>query len=120
MNIGRLNKGKLYLIALSGGADSVALAMMMKEQGYCIHALHCNFHLRGEESDRDEVFVRDFCQKNNICLEVKHFNTWESAKQHCVSIEMEARDQRYKWFKERALALGAEGVCVAHHMDDQA
>lgn len=120
MNIGRLKKGKLYLIALSGGADSVALAMMMKEQGCCIRALHCNFHLRGEESDRDEVFVRDFCQKNNICLEVKHFKTWESAKQHCVSIEMEARDQRYKWFKERALALGAEGVCVAHHMDDQA
>lgn len=120
MNIGRLNKGKLYLIALSGGADSIALAMMMKEQGCCIRALHCNFHLREEESDRDEVFVRDFCQKNNICLEVKHFNTWESAKQHCVSIEMEARDQRYKWFKERALALGAEGVCVAHHMDDQA
>jgi tRNA(Ile)-lysidine synthase len=120
MNIGRLKKGKLYLIALSGGADSVALAMMMKEQGCCIRALHCNFHLRGEESDRDEVFVRDFCQKNNICLEVKHFKTWESAKQHCVSIEMEVRDQRYKWFKERALALGAEGVCVAHHMDDQA
>lgn len=120
MNIGRLNKGKLYLIALSGGADSVALAMMMKEQGCCMRALHCNFHLRGEESDRDEVFVRDFCQKNNICLEVKHFNTWESAKQHCVSIEMEARNLRYKWFKERALALGAEGVCVAHHMDDQA
>lgn len=120
MNISRLNKGKLYLIALSGGADSVALAMMMKEQGCCIRALHCNFHLRGEESDRDEVFVKDFCQKNNICLEVKHFKTWESAKQHCVSIEMEARDQRYKWFKERALALGAEGVCVAHHMDDQA
>ena len=120
MNIGRLNKGKLYLIALSGGADSVALAMMMKEQGCCIRALHCNFHLRGEESDRDEVFVRDFCQKNNISLEVKHFKTWESAKQHCVSIEMEARDQRYKWFKERALDLGAEGVCVAHHMDDQA
>ncbi len=110
----------LYLIALSGGADSVALALMMKEQGLRCHALHCNFHLRGEESDRDEQFVRDFCQEQDIPLEVKHFNTLSSSKTHGVSIEMEARRQRYEWFAERATALGAEGICVAHHIDDQA
>lgn len=115
-----LSTRKLYLVALSGGADSVALALIMKEQGLNIHALHCNFHLRGEESDRDENFVRQFCQHHGITLEVKHFDTRASAKENCRSIEMEARELRYTWFAERASELGAEGICVAHHKDDQA
>ncbi|MBR5467138.1 MAG: tRNA lysidine(34) synthetase TilS [Bacteroidaceae bacterium] len=120
INISLLNKDRLYLVALSGGADSVGLALMMKEQGYQIYALHCNFHLRGEESNRDETFVRNFCAENNIPLEVKHFQTVESAKEHSASLEMEARTLRYNWFTERALALKAEGICVAHHKEDQA
>ena len=115
-----LSPDKLYLIALSGGADSVALALMMKEQRLNVLALHCNFHLRGEESDRDEQFVRDFCHKHAIPLEVCHFDTLASASQHKTSIEMEARDLRYRWFAQRAQALDAEAICVAHHMDDQA
>ncbi|MBR5576916.1 MAG: tRNA lysidine(34) synthetase TilS [Bacteroidaceae bacterium] len=115
-----LSPDKLYLIALSGGADSVALALMMKEQGLKVRALHCNFHLRGGESDRDERFVRDFCQKHDIPLEVCHFDTLASAHLHKTSIEMEARDLRYQWFAQRVQALDAEAVCVAHHKDDQA
>ena len=115
-----LSPDKLYLIALSGGADSVALALMMKEQGLKVRALHCNFHLRGGESDRDERFVRDFCQKHDIPLEVCHFDTLASAHLHKTSIEMEARDLRYLWFAQRVQALDAEAVCVAHHKDDQA
>ena len=115
-----LSPDKLYLIALSGGADSVALALMMKEQGLKFRALHCNFHLRGEESDRDEQFVRDFCHKHAIPLEVCHFDTLASAREHKTSIEMEARDLRYRWFAQRAQALDAEAICVAHHKDDQA
>ena len=111
---------KLYLIALSGGADSIALALMMKEQHLNVLALHCNFHLRGEESDRDEQFVRDFCHKHAIPLEVCHFDTLASAREHKTSIEMEARDLRYRWFAQRAQALDAEAICVAHHKDDQA
>ena len=118
--IKELSTRKLYLVALSGGADSVALALMMKEQGLNIHALHCNFHLRGEESNRDENFVRQFCTQHNIPIEVKHFNTLASAKEHKASIEMEARELRYAWFAERACQLDAEAICVAHHMDDQA
>ena len=115
-----LSPDKLYLIALSGGADSIALALMMKEQRLNVLALHCNFHLRGEESDRDEQFVRDFCHKHAIPLEVCHFDTLASASQHKTSIEMEARDLRYRWFAQRAQALDAEAICVAHHKDDQA
>ena len=115
-----LSTDRLYLIALSGGADSIALALMMKEQRLNVLALHCNFHLRGEESDRDEQFVRDFCHKHAIPLEVCHFDTLASASQHKTSIEMEARDLRYRWFAQRAQALDAEAICVAHHKDDQA
>ena len=120
LKIKNLPARKLYLVALSGGGDSVALALMMKEQGLNIHALHCNFHLRGEESDRDERFVRSFCQEHDIALEVKHFDTISSARRNKTSIEMEARELRYKWFAERASHLGAEAICVAHHKDDQA
>ena len=115
-----LSPDKLYLVALSGGADSIALALMMKEQHLNVLALHCNFHLRGEESDRDEQFVRDFCHKHAIPLEVCHFDTLASAREHKTSIEMEARDLRYRWFAQRAQALDAEAICVAHHKDDQA
>ena len=115
-----LSTDRLYLIALSGGADSIALALMMKEQRLNFLALHCNFHLRGEESDRDEQFVRDFCHKHAIPLEVCHFDTLASASQHKTSIEMKARDLRYRWFAQRAQALDAEAICVAHHKDDQA
>lgn len=120
MTIKELSPDKLYLVALSGGADSVALALMMKEMGLNVHALHCNFHLRGKESDRDENFVRHFCDENNIPLEVCHFDTRNLAKKHGMSIEMEARELRYTWFAEQAQTLKAEAICVAHHKDDQA
>lgn len=120
MTLKELSPDRLYLVALSGGADSIALALMMKETGLNTHALHCNFHLRGEESERDEKFVRHFCNKNGIPLDVCHFDTRTLAKEHGVSIEMEARELRYNWFAEQALKLNAEAICVAHHKDDQA
>ena len=120
MTLKEFSPDKLYLVALSGGADSIALALMMKEMRLNIHALHCNFHLRGEESERDESFVCDFCKKNDIPLEICHFDTRTLAKEHGVSIEMEARELRYAWFAEQAVKLKAEAICVAHHKDDQA
>lgn len=114
------SKSPLWLVALSGGADSVALSLMMKHSGIDVRALHCNFHLRGEESDRDEQFVRDFCQQNHIELDVRHFDTSAEAQDHKESIEMAARRLRYTWFAQRAQELHAAGICVAHHMDDQA
>jgi len=110
----------MILVAVSGGADSVALLCMMHEQGTDIAALHCNFQLRGEESDRDERFVSDLCQKLHIPLHVKHFDTRSYAEEHHISIEMAARELRYTWFEEKRQELGAEDIAVAHHRDDQA
>lgn len=108
----------LYLIALSGGADSVALLLLLKEHGFNVHAAHCNFHLRGAESDRDEAFCVALCQELGVELHRAHFDTREYADLHKVSIEMAARELRYGWFSQLSKDLGAAGVCVAHHRDD--
>lgn len=108
------------LVALSGGADSVCLLLLAKELGYNVQALHCNFHLRGEESERDEQFVSDFCQQQGITLHVKHFDTKTYCKEHGVSIEMGARELRYDWFEEMLTETGSSHIFVAHHQQDQA
>lgn len=110
----------LVLVALSGGADSVALLSLLHDMHLPLHALHCNFHLRGPESDRDEAFVRQFCQQLCVPLTVAQFDTATYASQHGISIEMAARQQRYQFFQEQADLMGAEAVAVAHHLDDQA
>ena len=113
-----LESRKLYLVGLSGGADSVALLLILRELGYRIEAAHCNFKLRGEESDRDEIFVRELCAHYNIKIHVIHFDTKEYANLHKVSIEMAARDLRYGYFRQLCKDINAEGVCIAHHRDD--
>ena len=80
---------------------------------------HCNFHLRGEESDGDERFVREYAENNGLTLYVKHFDTTGYAKEHKLSIEMAARELRYAWFEELRQQLGYEYIAVAHHADDQ-
>ena len=113
-----LNTNNLYLVALSGGADSVALLLLLKEHGFNVHAAHCNFHLRGVESDRDEAFCVELCQELGVELHRAHFDTHEYAELHKVSIEMAARELRYRWFEQLRQDIGAAGVCVAHHRDD--
>ena len=113
-----LNVNNLYLVALSGGADSVALLLLLHEAGYRVHAAHCNFHLRGEESDRDERFCVELCLRLNVELHRAHFDTRTYAELHRVSIEMAARELRYRWFEQLREDIGAAGVCVAHHRDD--
>ena len=113
-----LDSRKLYLVGLSGGADSVALLLILRELGYRTEAAHCNFKLRGEESDRDENFVRELCKKYSIPLHVIHFDTKEYANLHKVSIEMAARDLRYGYFRQLCKDIDAEGICIAHHRDD--
>ena len=113
-----LNTNELYLVALSGGADSVALLLLLKNAGFNVHAAHCNFHLRGDESDRDEAFCVELCQRLGVELHRAHFDTREYAELHKVSIEMAARELRYKWFEQLRRDIGTAGICVAHHRDD--
>ena len=115
---GLLNKGGLHIVALSGGADSVALLLILKQLGYRIEAAHCNFRLRGEESDRDESFVCSLCESQNIPIHRAHFDTREYASLHKMSIEMAARELRYHYFEQLRQDLGADTICVAHHRDD--
>lgn len=113
-----LSLSDLYIVALSGGADSVALLLLLDEMCYKVHAIHCNFHLRGEESDRDERFCEDLCLKKNIPFHRIHFDTLMYAETHKMSVEMAARELRYRYFEQLRKDIGAEGICVAHHQDD--
>ena len=106
------------LVALSGGADSVALLRVLLVLGYHCEAAHCNFHLRGEESDRDERFVNELCKGLGVTLHVTHFDTVAYASRHHVSIEMAAREMRYDWFEQLRKERGIAVIAVAHHRDD--
>lgn len=110
--------GDKVLVALSGGADSVALLRVLLRLGYACEAAHCNFHLRGEESVRDERFVRALAERLGVPLHVIHFDTNAYAVSHNVSVEMAARELRYDWFAKLRQECGAKVVAVAHHRDD--
>ena len=115
-----LNPGSKVLVALSGGADSVALLLVLKSLGYNCEAVHCNFHLRGEESNRDEEFAKQLCERTGTKVKTVHFDTAAYSKEHGISIEMAAREQRYKAFEEQRARIGAHAIAVAHHRDDSA
>ena len=133
-----INKDDKILLALSGGVDSMVLAklLIMSQRDYKstsqraetqsqsqsqshLAFAHCNFHLRGEDSNRDERFVTDFARENNIPICIKHFDTESYAKENSLSIEMAARELRYNWFKELKEIHNFDKVALAHHGDDQ-
>jgi tRNA(Ile)-lysidine synthase len=121
-----LQAGDRVLVCVSGGADSIALLDVLQRGGYDCVIAHCNFHLRGEESDRDEAFVRELGDKIAIRegeeanVIVQHFDTATYAKKQGLSIEMAARKQRYEWFAQVAQAERCKAIAVAHHQNDQA
>ena len=108
------------VLALSGGIDSMVLADLLLKAKVKFVAAHCNFHLRGEESNGDEKFVREFAKRQGVQCFVKHFDTEKFAAEQGVSIEMAARELRYAWFEELRQQLGYDKIAVAHHADDQA
>ena len=113
-----LQPGNRVLVCVSGGADSIALMDVLQRGGFDCIVAHCNFHLRGEESHRDEAFVRQ--QVESERLRVKHFDTINYAKAQGISIEMAARELRYQWFAEVAEQEHCHAIAVAHHQHDQA
>ena len=122
------------IIAVSGGIDSVVLCELCKQAGYDFSIAHCNFQLRGEESERDEKFVKDLGDKYNVEVKVKTFETEKFAEENKMSIQEAARHLRYEWFYELWIECGIENariavrdwrtggpykfVLTAHHADD--
>ncbi len=106
-------------VGFSGGSDSVAMLHALHSLGHHCHAFHCNFHLRGSESDRDEHFCANFCQQLNIPLHIEHFDVmgWKSASPG-QSIEMIARDMRYKAFYQYRQAHHLDYTAIAHQRED--
>src|ERR1700730_3710286 len=130
-------KDKL-LLAVSGGVDSIVLCELCKQAGYDFTLAHCNFQLRGKESDRDEAFLNSLAKRYNVTLLAKKFETEKYAEEKKVSIQVAARELRYGWFGElvgnRQLAVGSQPslgefthdcrlpiddwLITAHHQDD--
>ncbi len=111
-------KKDILLLGISGGMDSMVLAHLLEVCGYRFHLAHVNFGLRGEESDGDEDFIRQYASGRNISLHIKRasksdFN--DSGK----GIQETARDLRYEWFEVLANQISASYVVLAHHQDDQ-
>lgn len=132
-----IKEGDRILVALSGGVDSMVLAELLRRCGYDIAFAHCNFHLRGTESDGDEQFVREYADRVGVKLFVRQFDTLEYVGTQRVSVEMAARELRYAWFNDLINAnqsLNSSGasnisdgwqnlrfdkLALAHHADDQ-
>ena len=114
-------KGSTIIVGLSGGADSVCLMDLLYKSGYKIIAAHVNFHLRGQESNRDETFVRRLCRDRypDARLVVRSFDTIGYAREQGLSVEMAARVLRYDWFAELKVDYEAGAIAVAHHAGDQ-
>lgn len=113
-----LTADKPVIVGLSGGADSVALLSVLCELRYTCIAAHCNFHLRGEESDRDEQFARGLADSFHIPYYKTDFDTQIYAAEKKISIEMAARELRYQWFEQLRMELSAQAIAVAHHEQD--
>lgn len=109
---------KTCLLACSGGVDSMVLADLFKNSNLKFAIAHCNFSLRGEESQRDEYFVEEFCRNNHLVFHTQKFDTEFYSKEAKLSIQMAARELRYKWFEELATKFDYDFIVLGHHLDD--
>ena len=109
---------KPVIVGFSGGGDSVSLLYILNRLGYKCIAAHCNFQLRGDESDHDEEFCKKFTEKHGIIFEKIDFDTKSYAAEKHISIEMAARELRYNWFEVLREKYEAQAIAVAHHRDD--
>lgn len=107
-----------YWVACSGGVDSVVLAHIFSEMNTSFGILHCNFQLRGKDSDDDEVFVKDLAEQLKVPFRCKKFDTSSYKAENNVNTQIAARELRYSWFDDIVSATGTK-ICLAHHKDDQ-
>ncbi|MFN8262533.1 MAG: tRNA lysidine(34) synthetase TilS [Chitinophagales bacterium] len=113
------NTGTPILVACSGGVDSMVLCEVLLQLNYKIAIAHCNFQLRGKESDEDEKFVEQFAKQNNISFHVVHFETKTYKQNNAISTQMAARTLRYEWFEKIRKENNYHSIATAHHLDDQ-
>lgn len=113
------DKSSPILVAVSGGMDSVLLLHLLKEAGFQIGVAHCNFLLRGDDSDKDEKFVKQLSEMFNAPFYIKKFDTLNYAEKNKISVQMAARDLRYAWFEEIRMKNHYDYIAVAHHRDDE-
>jgi tRNA(Ile)-lysidine synthase len=114
-----LQDGQKVFVAFSSGVDSLVLAHLLLTLNYKVEIVHCQFGLRGTESEQDEAFARQFALHNNIPIHVKSFSTKAYAEERKVSIQMAARELRYTWFHHLIQENPGAYFAVAHHLDDQ-
>jgi len=112
-------KNHKILIAVSGGIDSVALCHLFHEASYTFGIAHCNFQLRGKESEEDEKFVKQLAKRFHVPFYIEKFKTKEYSKEKKISVQMAARDLRYAWFEGVRKKFGYDYIAVAHHQDDE-
>ena len=112
------DKGQKLLVAISGGADSVALAHLLKQAGFNFELAHCNFKLRGKDSEADEKFCKALAKQLNLNIYVESFNTKQYAIQKKLSTQMAARELRYSWFEKLMTEQKFDYLLTAHHAND--
>ena len=111
-------KNKKLLLAVSGGIDSMVLMHLFQQLLYDISIAHCNFQLRGNESDGDEMLVKEICQDGYIPYFITSFDTEKYSRDNKLSIQLAARKLRYDWFQELLAENQLDYLITAHHLDD--
>jgi len=115
---GLAGNSRRILLAVSGGIDSMVMTHLFLRTGTEIGIAHCNFKLRGAESDADESFVREFSSDNNIPFFCESFDTTGFASEKNISIQMAARELRYRWFEEIRMKNNYDSIALAHNLND--
>jgi tRNA(Ile)-lysidine synthase len=114
-----LNSSKTYLLACSGGLDSICLGELLTSASIPFEVAHMNFKLRGQESDEDEAFVYQWANSKQAIIHIKHTDAKSYSLEFGISTQMAARELRYRWFEEIRSTRNLEGILLAHHQDDQ-
>ena len=117
--LGLPNDGEPILAAVSGGVDSMVLLNLLYENDYSVEVAHCNYQLRGVDSDADESLVRNWCDERSIPFYLKRIETESLVKKSNASVQMVAREERYSFFEELLVANNYQAVALAQHADDR-